>query len=146
MADMTNEQAAEVLTERADAWAGTLKHFISGEEPTRRNVEEYTTVLRMGAAALRGPQPDPETGLVPCGCGKRLVLKHNPGKCQEPYDNPQDPLNWYFRPSWWVECEKGSLSIGKRYDDTFSEYCGFYDSAEEAITEANRAMGYKEDA
>jgi len=54
MGDMSNEQAARVLTERADAWAGTLKHFISGEEPTRRNVEDYSTALRMGAAALRG--------------------------------------------------------------------------------------------
>ena len=83
MADMTNEQAAEVLTERADAWAGTLKHFISGEEPTRRNVEEYTTVLRMAAAALRGPQPDPETGLVNCGCGspgRFVVFKDDVGE------------------------------------------------------------------
>jgi len=102
--------------------------------------------LLASIALLRGPVPDPETGLVSCGCGKRLVLKHNPGKCQEPYDNPSDPENWDFPPSWWVECEKSSLSIGKRYNDTFSEYCGVYDSAEEAITEANRAMGYKEDA
>lgn len=25
-------------------------------------------------AALRGPQPDPITGLVPCGCGGRAVV------------------------------------------------------------------------
>ena len=25
--------------------------------------------VRFAIAALRGPQPDPDTGLVPCGCG-----------------------------------------------------------------------------
>ena len=25
-------------------------------------------------AALRGSQPDPKTGLVPCGCGKRAIF------------------------------------------------------------------------
>ena len=28
----------------------------------------------MAIAALRGPEPDPETGLVPCGCGGKAKI------------------------------------------------------------------------
>lgn len=30
--------------------------------------------IDMAIAALRGPQPDPDTGLVPCGCGGRAFV------------------------------------------------------------------------
>lgn len=30
--------------------------------------------IDMAIAALRGPQPDPITGLVPCGCGGKAIL------------------------------------------------------------------------
>ena len=36
-------------------------------------VEEGTfEAFEVADAALRGPQPDPDTGLVPCGCGGTL--------------------------------------------------------------------------
>ena len=57
---MTREEAARVLTELADeyekyelsknGWLGTT----------------YIPAHRMGVAALRGPQPDPDTGLKGC--------------------------------------------------------------------------------
>ena len=31
--------------------------------------KRFRDAMHMAAAALRGPQPDPDTGLVPCGCG-----------------------------------------------------------------------------
>lgn len=31
--------------------------------------KRFRDAMHMAAAALRGPQPDPGTGLVPCGCG-----------------------------------------------------------------------------
>lgn len=30
--------------------------------------------IDIAIAALRGPQPDPETGLVPCGCGGKAEI------------------------------------------------------------------------
>lgn len=31
--------------------------------------KRFRDAMHMAAEALRGPQPDPITGLVPCGCG-----------------------------------------------------------------------------
>ena len=31
--------------------------------------KRFRDAMHMAAAALRGPQADPDTGLVPCGCG-----------------------------------------------------------------------------
>ena len=57
---MTREEAAEVL------------ELLYGDcDP----IEENTWLaLRMGVAALRGSQPDPDTGLMPCGwcCPERI--------------------------------------------------------------------------
>ena len=71
---MTREEAAWVLTELADeyekyelsknGWLGTT----------------YIPAHRMGVAALRSPQPDPITGLVPCGCGGKMRIDIPPGK------------------------------------------------------------------
>ena len=33
--------------------------------------------MHMAADALRGPQPDPETGLVPCGCGGKAGFHYS---------------------------------------------------------------------
>ena len=35
--------------------------------------KRFRDAMHMAAAALRGPQPDPITGLVPCGCGGEAV-------------------------------------------------------------------------
>lgn len=72
---MTREEAARVLTELADeyekyelsknGWLGTT----------------YIPAHRMGVAALRDAlqrQPDPDTGLVPCGCGERVSISFYP--------------------------------------------------------------------
>ena len=99
-------------------------------------------VFDMAIAALRPPSLD-ENGLARCGCGQPLALKHNPGRCEVPYDDPSDPDNWTKRPTWWVECKKCGLAIGKWHDEDFSEERGWYDSAEEAVHAANRAMGVK---
>ena len=36
--------------------------------------KRFRDAMHMAAAALRGPQPDPETGLVPCGCGGKVKI------------------------------------------------------------------------
>lgn len=105
---MTREEAAWVLTELADeyekyelsknGWLGTT----------------YIPAHRMGVAALRGPQPDPITGLVPCGCGgKAAPMKFNDGFAD-------------FERVWCVECK--------------IEVTRVENGAKEAW---NRAMGWK---
>ncbi len=34
----------------------------------------YMDALATALTALRVPQPDPKTGLVPCGCGEKAML------------------------------------------------------------------------
>jgi hypothetical protein len=52
---MTREEAVWVLTEKAETWAGVLKHMTSaGDFSELKSIEQYETALRMGAAALRG--------------------------------------------------------------------------------------------
>lgn len=36
--------------------------------------KRFRDAMHMAAAALRGPQPDPITGLVPCGCGGKAYV------------------------------------------------------------------------
>ena len=67
---MTREEAARVLKylwierdENAKLMQQLTKSFFERQE-----------ALRIGAAALRGPQADPKTGLVPCGwCGPERI-------------------------------------------------------------------------
>ena len=78
----------------------------------------YIPSHRMGAAALRGPEPDPDTGLVLCGCGGKAEICGSSGDDE----------------SYSLECwECGTSS-------------GCYDTKKEAKAAWNRAMGYKEDA
>jgi len=37
--------------------------------------DDLMIALDAAITALRGPQPDPETGLVPCGCGCKPELR-----------------------------------------------------------------------
>ena len=67
---MTREEAARVLTREAEV----LTKEADGWVDERVLFETYKTALRMGAAALRGPRPDPITGLVPCGCGGKAFV------------------------------------------------------------------------
>ena len=36
--------------------------------------KRFRDAMHMAAAALRGPQADPDTGLVPCGCGGKAKI------------------------------------------------------------------------
>jgi len=60
---MTLEQAIEVLTDRYNS------------SVTRRRTDaEWRLATDTVIVALRGPQPDPDTGLVPCGCGGKAKI------------------------------------------------------------------------
>ena len=63
---MTREEAIEVLRNR----------YYSGVTRSRTD-DEWRMATDTAIAALRGPQPDPENGLVPCGCGGRAQMVVN---------------------------------------------------------------------
>jgi len=60
---MTLEQAIEVLISR----------YNSGVIRSRTNDDEWRLATETAIAALR-PTSDPETGLVPCGCGGKAKV------------------------------------------------------------------------
>ena len=82
-------------------------------------VEEGTfEAFEVADAALRGPEPDPETGLVPCGCGERVSIAFYPA--------------WAGKPDLYqVDCF--SCHVGTRPCQT----------AEQAKAAWNTAMGHK---
>jgi hypothetical protein len=81
--------------------------------------KRFRDAMHMAANALRGPVPDPETGLVPCGCGGKAYM-----------------ADW-------------SLFRGHLYSvhcldcNTQTDHC---ESQKEAKARWNTAHGYKEDA
>ena len=79
--------------------------------------KRFRDAMHMAAAALRGPQLDPDTGLMPCGCGGDAML-----------DSTGDPTY----PSV-VQCKRCYIATDETCD------------AEHAIATWNRAMGWRED-
>ena len=63
---MTREQAIEVLIDRYNS--GVIRG---------RTDDEWRLATDTVIAALRGPQPDPDTGLVPCGCGGKAGFHYS---------------------------------------------------------------------
>ena len=72
---MTREEAARVLKAQADYCGKLFASMVTaGDYSELRELETRMEALELGADALRGPQPDPETGLVPCGwCGPERI-------------------------------------------------------------------------
>jgi hypothetical protein len=62
---MTREEALNVL------WWASKQHYPGDQmDITEYDIEAFD----MAITALRGPQPDPITGLVPCGCGGKAKI------------------------------------------------------------------------
>ena len=70
---MNREEAAE-FTRKLVARAETIVFPKIPKTINNIPVFYFEAVL----SALRGPQPDPETGLVRCGCGGKAILFHQP--------------------------------------------------------------------
>lgn len=85
--------------------------------------------LRDCADTLAPSEPDPETGLMPCGCGGVLELRARPIPWPETY---QKGMVTNTKMQYWVFCRKCHWSTMD------------YLSKELAVQHANRAMGYRE--
>lgn len=103
---MNREETVNKLVEMRQRYTSAYDYIESDE----------VLVFDMAEAALRGPAPDPETGLVDCGCGgkaKFYVLDDE----------------FYMV---GVECGQCHVSTCATCDE------------EHAASDWNRAMGYKE--
>ena len=103
---MTQEQAIEVLISR----------YNSGVIRSRTNDDEWRLATETVIAALRGPQPDPETGLVRCGCGGKA-------ETHELYGD--------FSGTYMTDCKKCATGTTQ------------YNTKKEAQDAWNTAMGWK---
>ena len=67
---MTREKKASITLELMMIG---LTYKLNGNEMLSENEADSTRnaidALDVAIAALRGPEPDPDTGLMPCGCG-----------------------------------------------------------------------------
>ena len=78
---------------------------------------DYTLALKMEEDMLSKAKPDPETGLILCGCGGKPVVDR------------VDEWHWEWQ-AWCPECHIET---------------GFYGTEPEARHAWNRARGYDED-
>ncbi len=91
---MTDEQANNITREQAIRilHPDTSIEAIDDYEEAGNYEHAYDTACLMAVDALRGPEPDPETGLVPCGCGGEADC------------NDVRIMDKNGTPLWWVEC------------------------------------------
>ena len=92
-------------------------------------VEEGTfEAFEVADAALRGPQPDPDTGLMPCGCGGKAHIINSSGYSRRLY----------------VECDRCDIMLGVEATGD-GALQGIYRYDDQIIKDWNRAMGYREE-
>ena len=75
MAEMTRVEAAKILYQEKSS-AGWMR-WVGFPIDIKKEQEYKRFILAVNVAldALRGPQPDPETGLVRCGCGGKAEIR-----------------------------------------------------------------------
>ena len=118
MKDYTQVQrdnAALTIREYAFGQMNMLRML--GNEDAANNLQE---AINIAAAALRGPQPDPDTGLVPCGCGGQ-------GLYEGAYLDEEVPSSYRV----CLSCAECGMSTAE------------YEYEQEAMRAWNTAMGWK---
>lgn len=115
--DTQFERDNAALTIREYAFGQMNMLRMLGDEDAANNLKE---AINMAIAALRGPQPDPITGLVPCGCGGQ-------GLFEGAYLDEEVPSSY-----------RGSLSCIECGISTIA-----YEYEQEAVKAWNTAMGWK---
>jgi hypothetical protein len=120
---MNREEAARVLSGMRD----TLKkvYLVAIDEERVSALESAVGYLLAEDNNVPVKQPDPITGLVPCGCGGKAAVKKG--------------VN--HRSGYYVICEKCECNIGFDRDDYLRPY-GDYPTEERAVSDWDTAMGY----
>ena len=112
---------------------------------TKDGIEAYQIAL----SVLRGPQPDPITGLVPCGCGGKPRIKHDgPYSSRCIVKNADGTVQYKGatvlypgHTSAWVDCDNNKCECSVGYSGGL-----IFKTDEEARDAWNRVMGYRGDA
>ena len=102
-------------------------------------LEHQVEADRMGAMLVVGkgfimdaptitPQPDPDTGLVPCGCGGKAHIINSSGYSRRLY----------------VECDSCAIVLGVEATGD-GALQGIYRYDDQIIKDWNQAMGYREE-
>ena len=74
---MTREERIKRLEASIAFWDRLIPiEMLKAEKQTHFSVE-LREDMRIALAALRGPQPDPDTGLVRCGCGGKAGFHYS---------------------------------------------------------------------
>lgn len=107
---MTREEAIKTLKDRIEQYTG-------GVHPGEREI------LLEALAAMRGPQPDPDTGLAPCGCGGKARIE------ESPFADDVDNVGLKIYMVGCAECTIG--------------FEGYFISIEDAQEHWNTAMGWR---
>lgn len=97
-------------------------------------------------SALHSPQPDPITGLMPCGCGEKARIKHDgsySSKCivknaDETVQYEGATVLYPGHTHAWVDCDNNKCECSVGYSGGL-----IFKTDEEARDAWNRAMGYK---
>lgn len=75
---MTREEKIELIERERDGWQDDADdHKRRGCVAHYEHEQAMADVLTEAVAAVRGPQPDPSTGLLPCGCGGKPEYIHS---------------------------------------------------------------------
>lgn len=106
-----------------------IKGYLDNVFHQNNDYDTYSHLIDC-ADTLAPPEPDPETGLVPCGCGGVLELHTRPLSFAKYYNNTTDRAIEYQHHVFCRKCHWSTMD---------------YLSKELAIKHANRAMGYRED-
>ena len=117
--------------DRQEAWIKLMHMFQENLNPnlTYEQAQAVMDKIEPLANLIKPETPDPETGLMPCGCGGVLELRARPIPWPETY---QKGMVTNTKMQYWIFCRKCHWSTMD------------YLSKELAIKHANRAMGYRE--
>jgi hypothetical protein len=145
--NMTKEEAALVrlrlMAHRA--FGAMVENRRGGSEEAQKDLDAIDWAIATIQSKIARPQPDPDTGLMPCGCGGNARIKHDSSyssKCivenaggTVRYET--STVEYPGHTHAWVDCdnEKCKCSVG---------YSGglIFKTDEEARDAWNVAMGY----
>ena len=114
---MTREEALTVI----DSIRTTMR-----DEGLMVDGDNWSDVLTNLAECVKPPQPDPETGLVPCGCGGKAHIINSSGYSRRLY----------------VECDRCDIMMGVEATGD-GALQGIYRYDDQIIKDWNRAMDWK---
>ncbi len=102
---MNRQRAVKYLNALAEHFDDQNQRFIGGD-------------IREGGSALWAPAPDPDTGLVPCGCGGKVEVAFYPGWHGVPDMYQVDCFNCHVgtRPCQTAEQAKASWNTAMGFD------------------------------